>query len=143
MFILIVCLFAVSETTLSKEGVRGSRLEVTLEYTRLKSYEVSSRTDEQEFLEKYEKPEEDNEGKVNTEYDIGRNVTNHPGILYELSRRHHEGPSLIGFTGFRISLGFRDLKLKWSEIRNLKCTREVGFKNNHWDYGIAGKFGSK
>ncbi|CAH3128724.1 unnamed protein product [Porites lobata] len=49
------------ETTLSKEGIRGSRLEVTLEYTRLKSYEVSSRTDEQEFLEKYEKPEEDSE----------------------------------------------------------------------------------
>ena len=85
MFILIICLFAVSETTLSKEGIRGSTLEVTLEYTRLKSYEVSSRTDEQEFLEKYEKPEEDNQGKVNTGYDIGRNVTNHPGILYELS----------------------------------------------------------
>lgn len=84
MFVLIVFLFAVSETTLSKEGIRGSRLEVTLEYTRLKSYEVSSRTDEQEFLEKYEKPEEDSEGK-NTEYDIGRNVTNHTGILYELS----------------------------------------------------------
>ena len=85
MFILIVCLFAVSETTLSKEGIRGSRLEVTLEYTRLKSYEVSSRTDEQEFLEKYEKPEEDCEGKVNTEYDIGSNLTNHTGIFYELS----------------------------------------------------------
>ena len=85
MFIHIVCLFAVSETTLSKEGIRGSKLEVTLEYTRLKSYEVSSRTDEQEFLEKYEKPEEDNEGKVNTEYDIGSNLTNHTGIFYELS----------------------------------------------------------
>lgn len=85
MFTLIVCLFTVSETTLSKEGIRGSKLEVTLEYTRLKSYEVSSRTDEQEFLEKYEKPEEDSEGKVNTEYDIGRNVTNHTGIFYELS----------------------------------------------------------
>ena len=101
MFILIVCLFAVSETTLSKEGIRGSKLEVTLEYTRLKSYEVSSRTDEQEFLEKYEKPEEDSEGKVNTEFDIDRNVTYHPGTSF---RCHHEGPSPIGFTGFRISL---------------------------------------
>ena len=99
MFILIVCLFAVSETTLSKEGIRGSRLEVTLEYTRLKSYEVSSRTDEQEFLEKYEKPEEDSEGKVNTEYDIRRNVTNHPGIQCPSFRCHDEGPSPIGFTG--------------------------------------------
>ena len=113
MFILILFLFAVSETTLSKEGIRGSRLEVTLEYTRLKSYEVSSRTDEQEFLEKYEKPEEDSEGKVNTEYDIGRNVTNPTGILYELSM-----PSVPNrFYGIQdfpyLKLGFRDLKLKW------------------------------
>ena len=103
MFLLIVCLFAVSETTLSKEGIRGSRLEVTLEYTRLKSYEVSSRTDEQEFLEKYEKPEEDSEGKVNTEYDIGRNEQT--TLVYCTSFRcHHEGASPIGFTEFRISL---------------------------------------
>lgn len=47
------------ETTLSKEGIRGSKLEVTLEYTHLKPYEVSSRTDEQEFLDKYEKPTEE------------------------------------------------------------------------------------
>ena len=76
---------------------------MTLEYTRLKSYEVSSRTDEQEFLEKYEKPEEDSEGKVNSEYDIGRNLTIH--LVYCTSFRcHHEGPSPIGFTGFVISL---------------------------------------
>lgn len=37
-------------------------MEVTLEYTRLKPYEVSSRTDEQEFLEKYEKPTEESPG---------------------------------------------------------------------------------
>ena len=138
MFILIVFLFAVSETTLSKEGIRGSRLEVTLEYTRLKSYEVSSRTDEQEFLEKYEKPEEDSEGKVNSEYDIGRNLTNHPGILYELSMPSW-GSVPDRFYGIRdfpyLKLGFRDLKLKWAEIRDWKCTREVGFKNNHRDYG--------
>ena len=53
-----------SETTLSKEGIRGSKLEVTLEYTRLKAYEVSSRTDEEEFLEKYEKPTEENPGMI-------------------------------------------------------------------------------
>lgn len=47
------------ETTLSKEGIKGSKLEVTLEYTRLKPYEVSSRTDVEEFLEKYEKPTEE------------------------------------------------------------------------------------
>ncbi|XP_044164205.1 tricalbin-1-like [Acropora millepora] len=47
------------ETTLSKEGIRGSKLEVTLEYSPLKTYEVSSRTDEQEFLEKYVKPTEE------------------------------------------------------------------------------------
>jgi len=47
------------ETTLSKEGIRGSKLEVTLEYTHLKPYEVGSRTDEQEFLDKYEKPTEE------------------------------------------------------------------------------------
>ncbi|XP_078344796.1 uncharacterized protein LOC144630322 isoform X2 [Oculina patagonica] len=47
------------ETTLSKEGIKGSKLEVTLEYTHLKPYEVSSRTDEQEFLDKYEKPTEE------------------------------------------------------------------------------------
>ena len=115
MFLLIVCLFAVSETTLSKEGIRGSRLEVTLEYTRLKSYEVSSRTDEQEFLEKYEKPEEDSEGKVNTEYDIGRNVTNHTGILYELSMpaRGSVPNRFYGIQDFPyLKLGFRDLKFK-------------------------------
>lgn len=33
-----------------------------LEYTRLKPYEVTSRTDEQEFLEKYEKPTEESPG---------------------------------------------------------------------------------
>ena len=53
-----------SETTLSKEGIKGSKLEVTLEYTNLKPYEVSSRTDEQEFLEKYEKPSEESPGKT-------------------------------------------------------------------------------
>ena len=53
-----------SETTLSKEGIKGSKLEVTLEYTRLKPYEVSSRTDEEEFLEKYEKPTEESPGKI-------------------------------------------------------------------------------
>ncbi|KAK2560475.1 Tricalbin-1 [Acropora cervicornis] len=47
------------ETTLSKEGIRGSKLEVTLEYSPLKTYEVSSRTDEQDFLEKYVKPTEE------------------------------------------------------------------------------------
>jgi len=47
------------DTTLSKEGIKGSKLEVTLEYTRLKAYEVSSRTPEEEFLEKYEKPTEE------------------------------------------------------------------------------------
>lgn len=47
------------ETTLSKEGIRGSKLEVTLEYTHLKPYEISSRTDEQEFLETYVKPTEE------------------------------------------------------------------------------------
>lgn len=47
------------DTTLSKEGIKGSKLEVTLEYTQLKPYEVSSRTDEQEFLEKYHKPTEE------------------------------------------------------------------------------------
>ncbi|XP_020623204.1 tricalbin-1-like [Orbicella faveolata] len=47
------------ETTLSKEGIKGSKLEITLEYTRLKPYEVSSRTDVDEFLEKYEKPNEE------------------------------------------------------------------------------------
>ena len=52
-----------SETTLSKEGIKGSKLEVTLEYTRLKPYEVSSRTDVEEFLEKYEKPTEESPGK--------------------------------------------------------------------------------
>lgn len=53
-----------SETTLNKEGIKGSKLEVTLEYTHLKPYEVSSRTDEQEFLEKYEKPTEESPGKT-------------------------------------------------------------------------------
>ena len=53
-----------SETTLSKEGIKGSKLEVTLEYTRLKPYEVSSRTDVDEFLEKYEKPTEESPGKI-------------------------------------------------------------------------------
>lgn len=53
-----------SETTLSKEGIKGSKLEVTLEYTRLKPYEVSSRTDVEEFLEKYEKPTEESAGKI-------------------------------------------------------------------------------
>ena len=53
-----------SETTLSKEGIKGSKLEVTLEYTRLKPYEVSSRTDVEEFLEKYEKPTEESPGKI-------------------------------------------------------------------------------
>ena len=52
-----------SDTTLSKEGIKGSKLEVTLEYTQLKPYEVSSRTDEQEFLEKYHKPTEESPGK--------------------------------------------------------------------------------
>ena len=52
-----------SDTTLSKEGIKGSRLEVTLEYTQLKPYEVSSRTDEQEFLEKYHRPIEESPGK--------------------------------------------------------------------------------
>lgn len=52
-----------SDTTLSKEGIKGSRLEVTLEYTQLKPYEVSSRTDEQEFLEKYHRPTEESPGK--------------------------------------------------------------------------------
>ena len=42
-----------------------------------------------------------------------------------------------------LKLGFRDLNLKLSEIRDRKCTREVVFKYNHRDYGIAGKFGSK
>lgn len=63
-FILVSCsLFSFSETTLSKEGIRGSKLEATLEYTHLKPYEVSSRTDEQEFLDKYEKPTEESPGK--------------------------------------------------------------------------------
>lgn len=53
-----------SETTLSKEGIKGSKLEVTLEYTRLKPYEVSSRTDVDEFLEKYEKPNEESPGEI-------------------------------------------------------------------------------
>ena len=52
-----------SDTTLSKEGIRGSKLEVTLEYTHLKPYEVTSRTEEQEFLDKYEKPTEESPGK--------------------------------------------------------------------------------
>ena len=131
MFILIVFLFAVSETTLSKEGIRGSRLEVTLEYTRLKSYEVSSRTDEQEFLEKYEKPEEDSEGKVNTEYDIGRNVTNHTGILYELSMPSW-GSVPNRFYGIQdfpyLKLGFRDLKLKWGWDSGLKVYTRGGIQ---------------
>lgn len=57
-------LLSISETTLSKEGIRGSKLEVTLEYTHLKPYEVGSRTDEQEFLDKYEKPTEESPGKL-------------------------------------------------------------------------------
>lgn len=39
-------------------------MEVTLEYTRLKAYEISSRTLEEEFLEKYEKPTEENPGRI-------------------------------------------------------------------------------
>lgn len=58
------CLFLFSETTLSKEGIRGSKLEVTLEYSPLKTYEVSTRTDEQEFLEKYVKPTEESPGRA-------------------------------------------------------------------------------
>ena len=57
-------LLSFRETTLNKEGIRGSKLEVTLEYTNLKPYEVSSRTDEQDFLEKYEKPREESPGKL-------------------------------------------------------------------------------
>ena len=53
-----------SDTTLSKEGIKGSKLEVTLEYTRLKAYEISSRTLEEEFLEKYEKPTEESPGRI-------------------------------------------------------------------------------
>ena len=64
IYIVLAFLLSISDTTLSKEGIRGSKLDVTLEYTHLKPYEVSSRTDEQEFLEKYEKPTEDNPGKV-------------------------------------------------------------------------------
>ena len=126
MFILIVCLFTVSETTLSKEGIRGSKLEVTLEYTRLKSYEVSSRTDEQEFLEKYEKPEEDSEGKVNTEYDIGRNVTNHTGIFYELSAMPSWGSVPSRFYGIQDFPRVRDLKLKWRWDSRLKVYTQGG-----------------
>ena len=35
-----------------------------MEYSPLKTYEVSSRTDEQEFLEKYVKPTEESPGRV-------------------------------------------------------------------------------
>lgn len=62
-------MLSISETTLSKEGIKGSKLDVTLEYTHLKPYEVSSRTDEQEFLEKYEKPTEESPGREFAEQD--------------------------------------------------------------------------
>ena len=42
-----------SETKLEKDGVKGSKLEVILEYMALQSIEVSSRTEEEEFIEKY------------------------------------------------------------------------------------------
>lgn len=54
--------FFPSETVLEKEGIKGSRLEVTLEYTALKHVEISSRTDEKEFMEKYNMNEPVNEG---------------------------------------------------------------------------------
>ena len=44
--------YACRETTLEKEGVKGSKLEVTLEYSTLQCLDVSSRTDEKEFNEK-------------------------------------------------------------------------------------------
>lgn len=43
--------------------MKGSRLEVTLEYTSLKHIEISSRTDEKEFMEKYNMNEPVNEGQ--------------------------------------------------------------------------------
>ncbi|KXJ28222.1 tricalbin-1 [Exaiptasia diaphana] len=49
------------DTVLEKEGIKGSRLEVTLEYTTLKHVEISSRTDEKEFMEKYNMNEPVNE----------------------------------------------------------------------------------
>ena len=75
IYIVVAFLLSISETTLSKEGIRGSKLDVTLEYTQLKPYEVSSRTDEQEFLEKYEKPTEDSPGEVlQSSFQIQMNV---------------------------------------------------------------------
>ncbi|KAK3749842.1 hypothetical protein QZH41_015501, partial [Actinostola sp. cb2023] len=49
------------DTVLEKEGIKGSRLEVTLEYTALKNVEISSRTDEKEFMEKFDVEEPVNE----------------------------------------------------------------------------------
>ena len=63
-FLRLLLYLHYSDTTLSKEGIKGSKLEVTLEYTRLKAYEVSSRTLEEEFLEKYEKPTEESPGRI-------------------------------------------------------------------------------
>ena len=40
------------DTTLEKEGVKGSKVEVTLEYSTLQCVDVTSRTDEKEFKEK-------------------------------------------------------------------------------------------
>ncbi|EDO37277.1 predicted protein, partial [Nematostella vectensis] len=45
------------DTTLEKEGIKGSRLEITLEYAPLKTFEVSTRTNEEEFLSKYKMDE--------------------------------------------------------------------------------------
>lgn len=64
LFWILLLYLHYSDTTLNKEGIKGSKLEVTLEYTRLKAYEVSSRTLEEEFLEKYEKPTEESSGRI-------------------------------------------------------------------------------
>lgn len=56
--------FYYSEIILSKEGIKGFKLEVMLEYIWLKFYEVSSCIDVEEFFEKYEKFIEESLGKI-------------------------------------------------------------------------------
>ena len=57
---------SIRDTKLEKEGIKGSKLEVTLEYAALQSIEVSSRTVEQEFTEKFGVPNPE-DGSTRTE----------------------------------------------------------------------------